>query len=226
MTKTRSWGARAAAVAAAVGLLVGAAGVVNAQPADGVDVAFNIAPGGTLSIVGLAEGVAIPVPDPNPAQVSGSWSPTTGEFAGNLTGAVIPVAITDPLPLTIEASLTSTGVTGTIPPDGTAGSVTVAGLALNLVVTGLVNCALPVGDADLAATLVPGEPVGLTLAGDLSISVSPLPAGCELLAKLLPPGAETLDVALALSLAQVGAAPAPEPEPEPEPEAATPAFTG
>ena len=80
MTKTRTWGARAAAVAAAVGLLVGAGGVVNAQPADGVDVAFNIASGGTLSITGLAEGVAIPVPDPNPAQVSGSWSPTTGEF--------------------------------------------------------------------------------------------------------------------------------------------------
>ena len=226
MTKTRSWGARAAAVAAAVGLLVGAAGVVNAQPADGVDVAFNIAPGGTLNIDGLAD-TAIPVPDPNPAQVSGSWSPTTGEFAGNLTGAVIPVSIDDPLPLTIDASLTASGVTGTIPPDGTAGSVTVAGLTLNLSIALLsVNCSLPVGDADLTATLVPGEPVGLTLTGDLVVPVSPLPAGCELLAKLLPVGADTLDVALSLSLAQVGAEPEPEPEPEPEAAPATPAFTG
>lgn len=228
MTKTRTWGARAAAVAAAVGLLVGAAGVVNAQPADGVDVAFNIAPGGTLSITGLAEGVAIPVPDPNPAQVAGSWSPTTGEFLGNLTGAIIPVPITAPLAVTIEASLTANSVAGTIPPDGSEGEVAISGLTLNLVVPGLVNCALPVGDVGLVATLAAGPPVGLSLAGLLEVSVSPLPAGCELLATLLPPGTEFLPVELALSLAQVGVEPTPEPEPEPapEPEVAKPAFTG
>ena len=224
MTKTRSWGARAAAVAAAVGLLVGVGGVVDAQPSDAVDVAFNIAEGGVISIPGVAEDVAIPIPDPNPAQVVGSWSPTTGAFTGNLTGEILKIEV---LTFLVDASLTSTSVTGVIPPDGSEGTVTIEGLALRLSLPPLLDCTLPVGNVELDAVLIPGEPVGLALGGAFDVSVAPVPPGCDLLGTLLPPGTTSLPVELGLSLAQVTTPepPAPEP-PAPEPEVAKPAFTG
>lgn len=242
MTKTRSWGARAAAVAAVVGLLAGTAGVVNAQPDDGVDVAFNIAAGGTLSVPGLVDDFDIPVPNPNPAQLEGVWSPTTGDFVGNLTGSSFIVQISNPIDITIEVSFGSTSVSGTIPPDGTTGSLTVSGFTYTARDTGtpsLADCTLPGEDVELAATLVPGEPLGLELTGDLILFIQPTaepaasPAavipGCELLASLLPPDTATFLVPVDLRLAQVTApAPTPEPTPEPAPQpvVAKPAFTG
>jgi len=242
MTKTHSWGARAAAVAAVVGLLVGTAGVVNAQPDDGVDVAFNIAAGGTLSVPGLDDNFEIAVPNPNPTQLAGVWSPTTGDFVGNLTGSSFIVQISNPIEITIEVSFGSSSVSGTIPPDGTTGSVTVSGFTYTARDTGtpsLADCTLPGGDVELAATLVPGEPLGLELTGDLVLSLGPptsaepaaAPAavdpGCELLVSLLPVGTNAIPVALDLRLAQVTTpAPAPAPEPAPEPVVAKPAFTG
>lgn len=240
MTKTRSWGARAAAVAAVVGLLAGTAGVVNAQPDDGVDVAFNIAAGGTLSVPGLDDNFEIAVPNPNPAQLEGVWSPTTGDFVGNLTGSSFIVQVSNPIEITIEVSFGSTLVSGTIPPDGTTGSLTVSGVTYTARDTGtpsLADCTLPGDDVELAATLVPGEPLGLELTGDLLLFIqqpaepaaSPAAVipGCELLASLLPVGTISLLVSLDLRLAQVTApAPAPTPEPAPQPVVAKPAFTG
>lgn len=228
MTKTRFWGPPAAAVVAAVGLIVGTAGVVNAQPADGVDVAFNIAAGGSLSVPGLDDNFEIAVPDPNPPQIQGSWSPTTGEFVGDLSGEKFTVRITDPLEITLEVSFAATGVSGTIPPDGTTGSVTVSGFtytARDVGVPSLVDCTLSGGDVELAATLVPGEPLGLELLGELELSVSPLPTGCELLGTLLPPGTTSISAGLDLRLAQI-TEPAPTPAPQPQPAVAKPAFTG
>jgi len=226
MTKTRSWGARVAAVAGAVALLAGVS-TVNAQPADGVDVAFVFAPGGTVAIAALGGALEIPVPDPNPEVVTGSWSPTTGEFAGSLSSAPLSLSVSllpggDPVPVSV--SLQSTGVTGTIPPDGAVGSVTIAGLALALSVPGLLpSCVLPVGDTTVAAQLTEGTPAGLSLVADLAVSVSPLPTGCEPLGLFLG-DATTLSVALDLKLAQAGGETPVEPEAEVT--EAKPAFTG
>lgn len=230
MTKTASWRARVAAVAAAVGLLVSTAGAVQAQPDDGVDVAFNIAAGGTLSVPGLDDNFEIAVPDPNPPQLQGVWSPTTGDFVGDLSGEKFTVQITDPIAITIEVTFGSTGVSGTIPADGTPGSVTISGFtytARDVAVPSLVNCTLQGADVEATATLVPGEPLGLELAGEMVLSLSPLPDGCALLETLLPPGTDSITVGLDLRLAQVGGpAPTPTTVPAPTPAVATPAFTG
>jgi hypothetical protein len=222
MTTTKSWGGRMAAVAAAVGLLVSATGAVQAQPNDGVDVAFNIAPGGTLSVPGLDDNFEIPVPDPNPPQLQGVWSPTTGDFVGNLSGEKFTVQVNDPITITLEVTFGSTGVSGTIPADGTPGSVSVSGFtytARDVAEPSLVNCTLQGADVEVTATLVPGEPLVLELVGDLVLSLSPLPDGCALLETLLPPGTPSLAVGLDLRLAQVAA-------PAPTPAVAKPAFTG
>ena len=232
MAKTSFWGARAAAVAAAVGLLVGTAGVVEAQPVGGVDVAFNIAAGGSLSVPPLDDNFEIAVPDPNAPQLQGSWDPTTGDFVGDLSEEKFTVQITDPLDITIEVSFASTGVSGNIPADGEPGFVEVSGFtytARNPADPVVLNCTLDAGDVELAATLVPGEPVGLVLTGTVVFPLSPLPGGCALLASLLPQGTNSLPVDLDLRLAQVtepAPTPTPEPAPTPAPAVAKPAFTG
>jgi hypothetical protein len=208
-----------AAVTASVGLLIGAAGEVNAQPADGKPVAFNLAPGGTW-FGDLVPNLTIPVPQPNPPQAEGIWSPTTGEFTGKMTGAVIPVPITEPLAVTLNVSLTTPSVSGTIPPDGSSGSVTLAGLTVNLAITDLADCSLTAGDTTLTTTVMPGDPFTVSAAGSIVMSVSPVPPGCELLASYLPVGTTTITADVNLMLAQVALEPAPKPTP------AAPTFTG
>jgi hypothetical protein len=219
MPKTTTWRKRAAALTAAIGLLVSASGAATAQPSDGKAVAFNLAPGGTW-LGDLVPGLTIPVPDPNPPQAEGTWSPTTGEFSGTMTGAVIPVPITEPLAVTLNVSLRSSNVSGSIPPDGSPGSVTLTGLTVGLVIPELADCTLTAGDTTLTTTVMSADPFTVAAAGSIVMSVSPLPAGCELLATYLPVGATSITADVKLMLAQVISEPAPEPAP------AAPTYTG
>jgi hypothetical protein len=89
------------------------------------------------------------------ATVSGTWDPETGAF----TDGFLDV---DPIQLSISGAdvtvvLSSDGISGTVSADGTEVELTVAGVSLNIDITGLLeaNCTLIADDLVLTAGTTP-----------------------------------------------------------------------
>lgn len=228
MIKNRSRTVRAAVVAGVMALLLGPAAAAQAAV---VPVNFNLVEG-LLDIGGTA--IAIPAAG---ATLSGDWDNETGDFNGAL---VIPAFSTEVdaglgAPITLDVVITATPVVGTVPPDGTDGSVTTA-LTVNVGVT-LLGAACSLGPVNLVLITTLGEDA----AGDIILEAFQqgftIPAAVctqssfdSLVNGAL--GLPTTSTFIEL-LAVLGDSPAPEPTPEPTPEpeaepavAATPKFTG
>jgi hypothetical protein len=221
MIKTRSWGVRAAVVAGAMALLIGAG---TAQAAT-QRVYFTLS-GGTITLGALG---TVDIPASPTSALDGQWDAATGEFSGSL--AVDPIPITDPIPAT--AFLLAGPVTGTVPADGSPGSVSV-NLTIRLEALGQV-CLLELGALQLETLLDANS--GILLAGNDSFNIPAVGdngGACSLASTingLVPLPLQGAALELELTAAEPPpepTPPAPEPTPEPTPEAApaTPAFTG
>ena len=232
MIKNRSKTVRAAVVAGVMALLLGPAAAAQAAV---VPVNFNLT-GGLLTIGSLP--VEIPATG---ATIAGDWDNESGDFTGALTIPGFSVdlpAATSGLPLDVALAVTIDAgpVVGTVPPDGSVGSVTTSltvgvgvellGLTCSL---GPVNLTLDTSLAEVGADIV------LTVTGSgftvpVAVCSDPSLGGLVNDALALPTSETGIEL-----IAVLGDSPAPTPEPTPvtpaEPvvvvaAAATPKFTG
>jgi len=177
MIKNRSRGMRAAVVAGVMALLLGPAAAAQAAV---VAVNFNITEG-SLSI----SGATLPLPGGN---IAGDWDDVTGDFTGTInipTSTIedfeVEVEGIGTLSLDIDLSFTEGAVVGTVPPDGSTGSVTTA-----ITVGIFVDAGLLVVDCSLG-------PVNLTLATVLDAATGTLTATAS---DFAIPGANCVDPSL------------------------------
>lgn len=230
MTKVnRSRSLRAAVVAGVMALLLGPAAAAQAAV---VNVNFNIT-GGELVIGALP--VEIPAAG---ATLAGTWDDETGAFDGTLNIPAFNVSLdpaTSGLPIAVDLAITitTTPVVGTVPPDGTEGSVTTS-LSVNVNVAALTAaCDLGPISLELTTTLVEeaGDVILVATATGFQIpaAVCSNPSFDALVNPAL--GLPTSETSIGLTgvLGDVVVPPTPEPEPitPAEVEAqATPRFTG
>ena len=221
MIKTRSWGVRAAVVAGAMALLIGAG---TAQAAT-QRVYFTLA-GGQLTLGTLG---TVAIPASTTSALDGQWDADTGEFNGTL--AVDPIPITDPIPAT--AFLIAGPVTGTVPADGTPGSVAV-NLTIRLEALSQV-CLLELGALQLDTVLDASTGVLAASNGSFNIpAVGDNEGACSLASTingLVPLPLQGASLQLGFVAAEPPPEPttttvAPQPEPEPAPAPVKPAYTG
>jgi hypothetical protein len=233
-SKTRKFGLRAMIAAAVMALLMGPGGAVQAEV---VEVSFDL---DGILVVGSLESELTGI------NLAGNWDSETGDFTDGVLSIPDQSLIVEAPglgELEVTVSFATGPVTGTVPPDGTEGSATVA-VDVLIDVAGLVTCSLPTLNLTVVTTL--DEALGFTaLADGFEVGAATCEGGLAEIATplinaelALPASNGYLCLAEDLSTCAVppppeppapvppAPEPTPEPAPAPAPAPAAPSFTG